>query len=145
MNNEPVVDIPPPGSFTEWFFPEYQRLACPLVTPIQLEEIQHQPHKVAQGFFDQLTPDQLKRSLNIIEGRMLIRDNALPPFFAGKSLLLWRSVARDATGNIFVPYIQNIVGQHPALPPRIYWWWLEYEIPARFSTYIFREIPIESE
>lgn len=74
------------------------------------------------------------RCLSLKNGEDLIRSGSVPKHFAGH-LCLWRSVAYDSAGNMFLPFIQNITGQIPI----IYWWWTEYENRDTFLTLVAKK------
>jgi len=100
----------------------------------------HDPDRRIEGlkFFEGLVESGVvARCLSLAEGYKLVDCGIVQSSFAGKSILLWRSTVYDNIGNLFVPFIQNIRGQHPF----VYWWWLGYYLKEIHCTPIFKARP----
>lgn len=113
-----------------WFLPELASINRGLTGQSKFSLFTHPNQsapRLVKGFavLEHLAAtDLLTRCLSFYEGRALVSNDLPAHFVGGKHLMLWRSVAYDDAGNLFVPFIQNIVGQFPV----IYWWWLEYNL-----------------
>ncbi len=135
--NDLLLDMP--DGIVGWAFPGIHRVTHEQVTETDLQKdmmwLECEEGQTLGEYFDILIQtNRIRRCLNVNEGRILIKNNALSsPFFAHKQVLLWRSVGYDRAGNSFVPIIQNIQGQQPI----IYLHRLESYLSRRHATYTF--------
>lgn len=122
-----------PDWILEWAVPEYQYN----MDPEHLERkhlYDYRPKDLPEKgmeVFDHLKRRGIIRTcLSLQDGVSLISKGVLQTWFRERHLCLWRSTALGACGNLFVPWIQNISRQYP----RIYWWWLEYNMYKNHNT-----------
>ncbi len=124
-----------PDWVVKWAVPEFEDIGPEHLNHGDMESYfpQDAPRK-GEGFFQQLQVSGLTRCcLGFEDGRSLITKGVLPICFPGKHLCLWRSTAFDISGNLFMPWVQNISGQIPI----IRWWWLEYDLYPSHHTILF--------